>query len=306
MNNERTNTSQRPGVVKLTAAFATGTVALLSALALAAPSRDAVTNELVPRQLQYRGHLDQDGAAVTGTRSMTFAICTDAGGADCPWSETQSVDISAGEFSVQLGVTNAIPEAVLAHAPAFLRISVEGTSLGTQELASAPFARVAGNGVPPGSVVAFAGEHTQLPPGWALCDGSVLLQADYDNLYAAIGCTYGCAGGTFTLPDLRNQFVRGAAPTALGGGRDVGAQEADATALPNNPFVVSQDPGHVHVISDIDVVVGGAGSGPHSPFVNSNGVARQTGASGEHSHTLAGGDSETRPANVAMNYIIKL
>ena len=44
------------------------------------------------------------------------------------------------------------------------------------------------------------------PPGWALCDGSMLRISDNDALYSLIGVTYGGDDQTtFGLPDLRGR-----------------------------------------------------------------------------------------------------
>lgn len=57
--------------------------------------------------------------------------------------------------------------------------------------------------------VAFAAA----PSGWLACDGSVVLQATYPDLYAAIGTTWNTGGelGTeFRLPDFRGRSPVGA------------------------------------------------------------------------------------------------
>lgn len=61
---------------------------------------------------------------------------------------------------------------------------------------------------------------TEVPPGYALCDGRQLRAAEYPGLYAAIGTTfntgvsasgtrYTTEAGSFRLPDLRGRFVAG-------------------------------------------------------------------------------------------------
>jgi microcystin-dependent protein len=54
-----------------------------------------------------------------------------------------------------------------------------------------------------GSVVEFAG--LILPPGWLWCDGSLLLVADYPELFNMIGYQYGGAGPDFNIPDFRGR-----------------------------------------------------------------------------------------------------
>src|SRR5574343_1681561 len=59
--------------------------------------------------------------------------------------------------------------------------------------------------IPSGIIIKFAG--LILPPGWLWCDGSLLLVADYPELYAVISNTYGetTPGVDFNLPDFRGR-----------------------------------------------------------------------------------------------------
>lgn len=62
------------------------------------------------------------------------------------------------------------------------------------------------------------------PDGWLGCDGRSVQKADYPELYALLGDTYGAAGDEFSLPNLANRVLRGAAagaPGDFGGGDDV-------------------------------------------------------------------------------------
>ncbi|MDP5278793.1 phage tail protein [Sphingomonas sp. DG1-23] len=58
-----------------------------------------------------------------------------------------------------------------------------------------------------GQVIAYAG--SQVPAGWALCDGSLLAVAQYPALFGLIGTTYGGGGDAFALPDLRGRILVG-------------------------------------------------------------------------------------------------
>lgn len=58
-----------------------------------------------------------------------------------------------------------------------------------------------------GQVIAYAG--SQLPAGWALCDGSLLAVAQYPALFELIGTTWGGGGDAFALPDLRGRILLG-------------------------------------------------------------------------------------------------
>lgn len=51
-----------------------------------------------------------------------------------------------------------------------------------------------------------------VPVKWLLCDGSEVAIADYEDLYTAIGNTFGTASaGNFKLPNLIGKFAQGAA-----------------------------------------------------------------------------------------------
>jgi len=67
------------------------------------------------------------------------------------------------------------------------------------------------------------------PPGWAVCDGSQLLIAQHQALYALLGTTYGGDGvTTFALPDLRGRSPvgsgQGGGLSPVGPGQAVGAE----------------------------------------------------------------------------------
>ena len=64
--------------------------------------------------------------------------------------------------------------------------------------------------VPVGSIYWYAS--TTVPDGFLLCDGSNIGRTDYASLFAVIGTVFGTGDGstTFSLPDLRAKFVRGA------------------------------------------------------------------------------------------------
>lgn len=66
--------------------------------------------------------------------------------------------------------------------------------------------------VPPGTVVAFAGEKDKVPTGWVLCDGSSLSRDEYRMLFNVIGTAHGTGendNSTFNVPDYRGYFLRG-------------------------------------------------------------------------------------------------
>ena len=76
-----------------------------------------------------------------------------------------------------------------------------------------------------GFIKPYAG--TSVPTGYLLCNGAAISRAQYPELFAAIGTTWGAGDGssTFNVPDLRGYFLRG-----VGGGQAaaLGAAQTEA------------------------------------------------------------------------------
>lgn len=69
-------------------------------------------------------------------------------------------------------------------------------------------AQLTGKFLKPGFILAIP--FSTVPVGYLACDGSSLLRTDYDDLYDAIGTTYGAADDYhFNLPDYQGLFLRG-------------------------------------------------------------------------------------------------
>lgn len=89
-------------------------------------------------------------------------------------------------------------------------------------------------GMPPGCIMSF-GMGTP-PAGWIVCNGASYSTSSYQELYNAIGYTWGGSGGSFNVPDLRGEFLRGWAngtsndPDAANrnGGDNVGSSQSYA------------------------------------------------------------------------------
>jgi microcystin-dependent protein len=161
-----------------------------------------------------------------------------------------------------------------------------------------------------GTISAYGGNTA--PTGWLLCDGTAVSQTTYADLFAVIGCNFGCSGGNFNLPDLRGRFLRG---RDGGSGRDPdsGARTAMSTGgnTADNVGSVQVDAfqGHWHqavwTVGNMNTswtipVVGNSSGGTgnnrdafaQSPISDgTNGTPRYT--------------SETRPVNAYVNWIVK-
>jgi len=143
-----------------------------------------------------------------------------------------------------------------------------------------------GLGNPTGAVISFAGGTA--PEGYLMCDGSPVARSLYPDLFDVIGCDFGDGNGysTFNLPDLRGEFIRG-----LDQGR--GIDENRCLGSSQEQSIQS----HSHPID----------SGPASSVSNRPGGGNRANNS-DVSQTRsfpADPKSETRPRNVALNFIIK-
>ena len=158
---------------------------------------------------------------------------------------------------------------------------------------------------PAGSILMFGG--TDAPTGFLLCDGSAVDRSTFADLFAVIGETFGAGdtSTTFNVPDLRGEFVRGW--DAMGGsargvdsGRAFGSTQ-NSTNLAHSHNVT--DPGHAHDIAAVSDTTAAVAAGAASA-----GAAPSTGATDNQVTSVTiqnSGDTEARPRNIALSYIIK-
>ena len=158
----------------------------------------------------------------------------------------------------------------------------------------------------PAGAVCFVAQNIA-PTGWLKANGAAISRTAYANLFAAIGITFGAGDGstTFTLPDLRGEFPRGWADgRAVDTGRALGTSQSYTTALPTITAFGTSNPGdHTHAVGNIPYSSGSYEGGPYTAV---DGRATYTTAgAGNHTHSITGGDSETRPRNIALLACIK-
>lgn len=147
--------------------------------------------------------------------------------------------------------------------------------------------------VPVGSIIAFPGPVASIPNKWLLCDGSELSRTAYPQLFGVIGTTYGAGDGstTFNLPESRGEFIRG---LDNGRGIDVGRtlgsfQGGSVGPHDHGFFAVSQDNSSGSWEFIVTNTTGSATANTGAIKTNGNGIG-----------------SETRPRNLAQNFIIKV
>lgn len=181
-----------------------------------------------------------------------------------------------------------------------------------------------------GIIQAFAG--AVAPQGWHLCDGTVLEQADYPQLFANIGSNWDAfahpvdgtptvGGSQFALPNLKGLYLAGVGD-AGGDARSLGIFQSQKTAkngLANSSSSVSgtalSDGSHSHSY-DARLSPSGFGSFGNPGGITNTGspITFSTNSDGAHTHSLSGtasaqtitGDVETRPVTAPVSYIIKL
>ena len=176
---------------------------------------------------------------------------------------------------------------------------------------------------PPGSIIWHAA--STAPTGYVKANGANLSRSTYAALFAVIGTVYGVGDGstTFTLPDLRGEFIRGWADgRAVDTGRTFASfqdqaylSHAHGVADPTHAHAV-YDPGHVHSLNyqtplnqaDNDRGGGSSDFSIDNPVVPGTQAAATdigiygaaTGVSIQNS-----GGAETRPRNIALLACIK-
>ncbi len=264
---------------------------------------------------------------------------------DAVWAETQNITTDAYGFTnivigngTKSGGTAASFSTVNFSTTAYwVLIQVYNTATNTYQtfikdaLAAAPYAKVAGTiaatqSMPPGVVIPFAGDTSQIPTGWLLCDGRELDNTNplYQPLFNAISFNWGTSDNNqkFNIPNLADVFLKGAIDIAIQGsystpslarvasapgsntGPNVGSFEQDAFLAHQHPSVIFGTPGGSTnaVFSTTGSYVSAAQLATVLVHKGDFGVGPALDASG----TPKASPYETRPVNVAVNYIIKL
>jgi hypothetical protein len=150
--------------------------------------------------ISYQGRLEEHGAPVTGTRSMTLQLFSDSSCTTPVDAATTLPDVSVtdGLFTVELTEDLASFDG----GERWLRISVEGVPVSCHKLLAAPFA-LSAFGFPAGTTV--SGDAT-----------------DWDGLHVENAATTGSSYGVFGASDSNNgRGVNGVANSNFGATRGV-------------------------------------------------------------------------------------
>jgi microcystin-dependent protein len=258
----------------------------------------------------------QGNAIVDKAISVRFTIGS--------FTETQNLETdNFGVFSAVIGCVNStgFNNLIFANMQSNLKVEVEGTVIYDDKFNTVPYAKAAENGVPAGCIMPFAGSVTtgnslQEPiPGWLVCNGAILTSdVKFDKLKLILGNLW----GTNLLPDLRGLFLRGVNNGRTGiyadpDTRDVGSFQTDTLGSHLHSGVTNIDGEHSHTGQETSRADNDDNDDPHNFIVHpganyykSSMSISSTGSSHQHSFiTNKNGDSETRPNNAAIVYLIK-
>lgn len=144
--------------------------------------------------------------------------------------------------------------------------------------------------------------------GWLPCDGRALDRASYHALFSVLGYTYGGADETFLVPDLRGQFLRG---VDAGAKQDPGPRQGGDAAYDGvGSTQLDAFQGHQHDYTyEATPTAAQAGEVATLAPGKPTGAGQTTDYVADTSVDPSGDDprasSETRPLNVALNFIIR-
>jgi microcystin-dependent protein len=175
-----------------------------------------------------------------------------------------------------------------------------------EEMPNVPFAEYASSRPSAGTVAIWCGPESTIPPCWSKCDGASLSIPSSNGankaLYDAIGKTWGGDAYSFRRPDMNGVFLRG-----VDGNAGVDPNKTGRTAVQSGgntgnaigSYQSDDFKSHTHTYTDM-----GTGradcddDGADRNFIDVTSTSLYT------TSEQANGGTETRPANVAVYYII--
>lgn len=122
----------------------------------------------------------------------------------------------------------------------------------------------------------FPYSSADVPPGFLLADGTGYDPADYPELFAVIGYSFGGSGDVFNLPDLLDRVVVGSGNNFnlgdVGGEQTHTLSEAEipshAHTIPSTITTLAVEPGEISVLSPVPIISSftgnTGGSGAHN------------------------------------------
>ena len=161
-------------------------------------------------------------------------------------------------------------------------ITIDGNTNTISGIASVTDAFGSYLSIPPGTVISVAA--SVAPAGYLKANGAEISRTTYSALFGCIGTSFGAgtAGTTFSIPDLRGEFIRGWVDDRVG----IDTQTSFGRSQ-NDSFR-----SHTHTFNG-GTLKGCLNDSPADDYAGSGGTTNAT-----------GGD-ETRPRNIALLYCIR-
>lgn len=225
-----------------------------AALTLGFPAR-ASEPAPVPELMNYQGlvYLVNGSTEITGVFDIEFRLYDSPTEGNLLWAERiAGVQVVHGRFNIMLGAGTVIDGAphgpiseVFRQDTVYIEFKVGDQDVvktrqryvTTPHAFSVQNAHSAVHGVPPGTVMPFAG--ATVPFGWLACDGTAYAKSEYPALYAALcsggACIWGEDADTFQVPNLGGRALAGADGThATGLLRGEEKHALDSSEIPSH------------------------------------------------------------------------
>lgn len=214
-----------------------------------------------PQLINYQGYLVDSNGNPLGNETpknynARFQMYDNQSAGTVKWSEDQVVTVKDGYFNVYLGEKNPITSVVFTGNDAdkrYIGITVDlnaGNNFANEQeivprlrLLSAPYAMKANNGIPAGGIIMWSGAITDIPDGWALCNGQTKNGVLTPDLTGRFIVGAGAADSSIPVADTVNKNY------AIGD--NAGENEVTLTTeqMPAHDHDIT-DPGHTHSVGD--------------------------------------------------------
>ena len=159
---------------------------------------------------------------------------------------------------------------------------------------------------PIGVIQPFASDEN-IPNGYLLCDGASYAVADYKDLYAVIGNTYGGDSTNFNVPNLIDKFIQGSATSGTekeAGLPNITGSISNAGATQNDQFLTDSTSSSIKTNGALSIV----------GYANKTSMANGTDSfntptgfkfDASKSNAIYGNSDTVQPPALTMVYIIK-
>jgi len=155
---------------------------------------------------------------------------------------------------------------------------------------------------PIGEILIYAGSTP--PSGYLLANGACMPIWDAPDLYAVIGCDYGCVFDSFCVPDLTGRFIIGAQSQNLpcGSGVTCSIDLTETGGESEHELTTDELPAHRHQIHRSVTKFLASGSNAGFPGASAGGEANY----GENTRYLGSDYAHNNlPPFIALNFIIR-